>query len=80
MPTTKKKAPAKRSSKVPASKKYADRTTYKDLEGKEHKRVSHPGTQRGYNYCARSFGQKKTDKVKARRSAWGVKASVPLGS
>ncbi len=61
---TKKKA-------VSAKKKYADGTTYKDSKGKTHKRVSHPGTPRGDNYCARSSGQKKTAKVKARRSAWG---------
>ena len=57
--------------KVPASKKYADGTTYKDSEGKTHKRISRPGTKRGDNYCARSSGQKKTAKVKVRRKAWG---------
>lgn len=56
-----------------AKKKYADGTTYKDSDGKTHKRVSYPGTQRGHNYCARSSGQKSTPKVKARRGAWGCK-------
>lgn len=65
MPTAKKKESAK--------KKYADGTTYKDSDGKTHKRVSSPGTKRGDNYCARSSGQKKTEKVKARRSAWGCR-------
>jgi hypothetical protein len=58
---------------VPAKRKYADGTTYRDEAGRTRKRVSHPGTQRGDNYCARSSGQKKTEKVKARRSAWGCK-------
>lgn len=66
-------AKAKSKAKKPASKKYADGTTYKDSEGKTHKRVSYPGTKRGDNYCARSSGQKKTAKVKARRKAWGCK-------
>ena len=57
--------------KVPASKKYADGTTYKDSEGRTHKRISKPGTKRGDAYCARSSGQKKTTKVKVRRKAWG---------
>lgn len=64
---------AKDKKKKPASKKYADGTTYKDSEGKTHKRVSHPGTKRGDNYCARSSGQKKTEKVKVRRKAWGCR-------
>ena len=37
--------------KVPASKKYADGTTYKDSEGRTHKRISKPGTKRGDAYC-----------------------------
>jgi hypothetical protein len=57
--------------KQPASKKYANGTTYKDSDGKTHKRVAHPGTARGDAYCARSSGQKKTEKVKVRRKAWG---------
>jgi hypothetical protein len=57
--------------KVPASKKYADGTTYKDSEGRTHTRISKPGTKRGDAYCARSSGQKKTAKVKVRRKAWG---------
>lgn len=68
---TKKKA-------VPASKKYANGTTYRS-EGKTHKRVAHPGTKRGDNYCARSSGQKKTAKVKARRKAWGCKGKKSRG-
>lgn len=66
---TQKRKPKKQS----ADKKYADGTTYKDSEGKTRKRVSYPGTKRGDNYCARSSGQKKTAKVKARRKAWGCK-------
>ncbi len=58
--------------KVAAKKKYANGTTYRS-EGKTIKRVAHPGTQRGHNYCARSSGQKSTPKVKARRGAWGCK-------
>ena len=57
--------------KVPASKKYADGTTYKDSEGRTHRRISKPGTKRGDAYCARSSGQKQTAKVKVRRKAWG---------
>lgn len=56
--------------KMPASKKYADGTTYKDSKGKTRKRVSYPGTKRGDAYCARSSGQKRTEKVKARRKSW----------
>ena len=55
----------------PADKKYADGTTYKDSEGKTHRRVSSPGTKRGDAYCARTVSQKRTPKVKARRKAWG---------
>ena len=79
--TTTKKKPVRKASKKPAKKavkkkvsadkKYADGTTYKDSEGKTHKRVSYPGTKRGKAYCARSDGQPRTDKVKARRKAWG---------
>jgi hypothetical protein len=58
--------------KVSADKKYANGTTYRS-EGKTLKRVAHPGTKRGDNYCARSSGQKKTEKVIARRKAWGCK-------
>ena len=59
--------------KKPASKKYANGTTYKDSKGKTHKRVAYPGTKRGDAYCARSSGQKKTEKVKVRRKAWGCR-------
>lgn len=62
---------ATKKKKVSADKKYADGTTYKDSKGKTHKRVSSPGTKRGDAYCARSSGQKRTAKVKARRKAWG---------
>lgn len=54
-------------------KKYADGTTYKTSDGKTKKRVSAPGTKRGDAYCARTVGQKRTDKVKVRRKAWGCK-------
>ncbi len=54
-----------------ADEKYADGTTYKDSEGKTHRRVSSPGTDRGDAYCARTVSQKRTPKVKARRKAWG---------
>lgn len=66
-------AKAKSKAKKPASKKYADGTTYKDSKGKTHRRVSSPGTPRGDAYCARSSGQKQTEKVKVRRKAWGCK-------
>jgi len=56
-----------------ATKKYADGTTYKDPSGKTRKRVSYPGTKRGDAYCSRSSGQKRTQKVLARRKAWGCK-------
>lgn len=65
--------------KVPASKKYADGTTYRDPSGKKKKRVSYPGTKRGDAYCARSSGQKKTAKVKARRKAWGCRGKKSVG-
>lgn len=51
--------------------KYKDGTTYKDSEGKTHKRKSYPkGHPKQKAYCARSAKQKKTEKVKARRKAW----------
>ena len=40
---------------------------------REIKRISKPGTKRGDNYCARSSGQRNTEKVKVRRKAWGCK-------
>jgi len=49
--------------KTPASVKYANGTTYKDAKG----------TKRGDAYCARSSGQKQTEKVKVRRKAWGCR-------
>ena len=55
-----------------ASKKYADGTTYRS-KGKTVKRISKPGTKRGDSYCARSSGQKQTEKVRVRRKAWGCK-------
>ena len=55
-----------------AQKKFGDGTTYR-AGGKTYKRVSYPGTKRGDNYCARSSGQKQTEKVKVRRKAWGCK-------
>ena len=64
--------------KVPASKKYADGTTYKDSEGRTHRRISKPGTKRGDAYCARSSGQKKTAKVKVRRKAWGCQGKKSM--
>lgn len=59
--------------KEPASKKYANGTTYKDSDGKTHKRIAHPGTKRGDAYCARTVSQKRTPKVIVRRKAWGCK-------
>ena len=64
--------------KVSADKKYANGTTYKDSEGRTHKRTSAKGTKRGDAYCARSSGQKSKDgtmspKLKARRKAWGCR-------
>jgi len=55
-----------------AAKKYADGTTYRS-KGKTIKRISKPGTKRGDAYCARSSGQKQTEKVRVRRKAWGCK-------
>lgn len=63
----------KQSKKVSAEKKYANGTTYKDSEGKTHKRVAYPGTKRGTAYCSRTVNQKRTEKVKVRRKAWGCK-------
>jgi len=68
----------KKKKKVSAAKKYADGTTYRDPSGKKKKRVSYPGTKRGNNYCARSSGQKKTAKVKARRKAWGCRGKKSI--
>lgn len=61
--------------KKPASKKYADGTTYTDSSGKKRTRKSAPGTPKGDAYCARSAKQKQTKKVKVRRKAWGCKGS-----
>ena len=55
-----------------ASKKYADGTTYRS-KGKTVKRISKKGTKKGDSYCARSSGQKQTEKVRVRRKAWGCK-------
>ncbi len=55
-----------------AQKKFGDGTTYR-AGGKTYKRVSYPGTKRGDNYCARSSGQKQTEKVRVRRKDWGCK-------
>jgi hypothetical protein len=55
-----------------AKEKYGDGTTYR-ADGKTHKRISKPGTARGDNYCARSSGQKQTEKVKQRRKDWGCR-------
>ena len=57
--------------KQPASKKYANGTTYKDPSGKTRKRKAEPGTPKAKAYCARSAKQKQTAKVKVRRKAWG---------
>ena len=90
MATTKKKpakkaAPKKSAKKKPAKKKesemqkakrkYANGTTYKDSEGKTHKRKAKPGTPDGQAYCARSNKQPRTPKVKVRRQAWGCSGS-----
>lgn len=58
--------------KKTAKEKYGDGTTYRS-EGKTKRRVSHPGTKRGDAYCARSSGQKKTEKVRQRRKDWGCR-------
>ena len=60
-----------------ALKKYADGTTYR-AGGKTYKRVSFAGTKRGDNYCARSSGQKQTEKVKVRRKAWGCRGKKSI--
>ena len=63
--------PIKKKRKVPASKKYANGTTYKDSKGKTRTRKSYPkGHPKQKAYCARSAKQKKTEKVKVRRKAW----------
>lgn len=61
--------------KIPAKKKYADGTTYKDPSGKTLRRKSAPGTPKADAYCARSAKQKQTEKVKVRRQAWGCSGS-----
>lgn len=58
--------------KKTAKEKYGDGTTYR-ADGKTHRRVSSPGTPRGDAYCARSSGQKSTEKVRQRRKDWGCK-------
>ena len=60
-----------------AQKKFGDGTTYKS-GGKTYKRVSYAGTKRGDNYCARSSGQKRTEKVLVRRKAWGCKGKKSI--
>jgi len=69
----------KTSGKQPASRKYANGTTYTDSSGKKRKRVAFPGTERGDNYCARSSGQKPTAKVRVRRKAWGCRGKKSVG-
>lgn len=61
-----------------AKRKYADGTTYKDSKGKTHRRVSSPGTKRGDAYCARSSGQKRTEKVRVRRQARGCQGKKSI--
>ena len=63
---------AAKKKKKTAKQKYGNGTTYRS-NGKTIKRVSYPGTQRGHNYCARSYGQKRTEKVKQRRKDWGCR-------
>ena len=72
-----KKKPAKKkeSEMQKAKRKYANGTTYKDPEGKTHKRKAKPGTPDGQAYCARSNKQPRTPKVKVRRQAWGCSGS-----
>lgn len=60
--------------KKTSKQKYGDGTTYRS-KGKTIKRISHPGTKRGDNYCARSSGQKRTAKVMQRRKDWGCKGN-----
>jgi len=71
---------AKKKKKISASRKYANGTTYKDSTGKTHKRTSAKGTKRGDAYCARSSGQKQTEKVKVRRKAWGCRGKKSVRS
>lgn len=56
-----------------AKQKWGNGTTYTDDKGVKRKRIAHPGTKRGDNYCARSSGQKQTPKVKQRRKDWGCR-------
>ena len=55
------------------SHKNLNRTTYKDSQGRTHKRTSAKGTKRGDAYCAPSSGQKQTEKVQVRRKAWACR-------
>lgn len=64
---------ARKKRRMTAKEKYWDWTTYKDPDWKTKKRISHPWTQRWHNYCTRSFGQKKTEKVRQRRKDWWCK-------
>lgn len=62
--------------KVPASKKYADGTTYRTPSGEKKRRVSSAGTKRGDAFCARTNNSSyKTEKGRVRRKAWGCKGS-----
>ena len=70
----------RRVAKKSASEKYADGTTYRDSKGRLRKRVSEPGTKRADAYCARSSGQKRTEKVKVRRRAWGCRGKKSVRS
>jgi hypothetical protein len=65
------------SKKKSAKEKYGDGTTYR-ADGKTHRRVSSPGTARGKAYCARSSGQKQTEKVKQRRKDWGCRGKTSV--
>lgn len=58
-----------------AKKKYGDGTTYKDSKGRTRRRKSAPGTPKADAYCARSAKQKRTQKVRVRRKAWGCRGS-----
>jgi len=64
---------ARKKKKISASRKYANGTEYKDGDGVTRKRTSAKGTKRGDAYCARSSGQKQTEKVRVRRKAWGCR-------
>jgi len=57
--------------KKTAKQKWGDGTSYTDPSGKKQTRISKPGTKRGDSYCARSSGQKQTEKVAQRRKDWG---------